>query len=140
MMLSSKESPIRVLFVCVGNAARSQMAEGFLRKLGGDRFEASSAGLTPHWRVDLQAVEVMLEMGVNISRQRPKGLAEVDVTGQNVIVAMGCSADACPVVPGAKRREWELEDPHNQPMEVYRAVRDEIRRRVEELVEKFGAK
>jgi len=137
-MKSERSKPIRVLFICVGNAARSQMAEGFLRELGGDRFQVSSAGTSPHWRVDPPTVAVMLEVGVDISRQHPKGLEEVDVMDQDVVVTMGCPADACPVVPGAERREWELEDPHEQPIGVYRAVRDEIKRRVEEMVEEFA--
>ena len=125
-MSNSKKKPVKVLFVCVGNAARSQMAEGFLRKLGGDRFQLASAGTSPHWRVDPQAVAVMVEAGVDITRQHPKGMEEVDVMDQNVVVTMGCPADACPVVPLAERREWKLEDPHEQPIEVYRATRDEI--------------
>jgi arsenate reductase len=137
-MINEKDQPIKVLFVCVGNAARSQMAEGFLRDLGGNRYQVSSAGTSPHWRVDPQAVAVMVEAGVDITRQHPKGLEEVDVMDQNVVVTMGCPADACPVVPGAERREWKLEDPHEQPIEVYRAVRDEIKHRVEEMVEELG--
>ena len=130
--------PIDVLFVCVGNAARSQMAEGFLRQLGGDHFQASSAGMMPHWWVDPQTVEVMKEVGVDISGQRPKGLDAVDVMNQDVIVTMGCPDNACPRVPGAERWEWRLEDPHDKPLEVYRAVRDEIRWRVAGLVEELS--
>lgn len=137
-MKTEKTKPIKVLFVCVGNAARSQMAEGFLRKLGGERFQVASAGVMPHWRVDPQAVEAMLETGVDISHQNPKGLDEVDVMEQDIVVTMGCPADACPVVPGADRREWDLEDPHNEPMETYRTIRDEIRWRVEELVKELA--
>ncbi len=137
-LLKKKMSRVKVLFVCVGNAARSQMAEGFLRKLGGDRFQVASAGVMPHWRVDPQAVAVMAELGMDISEQRPKGLEEVDVMGQDVVVTMGCPADSCPVVPGVERREWKLEDPHNTSMEVYRAVRDDIRSRVEGMVTAYG--
>lgn len=137
-MKSERSKPVKVLFVCVGNAARSQMAEGFLRELGGDRFQVTSAGTSPHWQVDPHAVAVMMEARVDITRQHPKGLEEIDVIGQNVVVTMGCPADACPVVPGAERREWKLEDPHEQPIEVYRAVRDEIKRRVEEMVEEYA--
>jgi arsenate reductase len=129
---------IKVLFVCVGNAARSQMAEGFLRKLGGNRFQAASAGVMPHWRVDPQSVEVMKEVEVDISGQRPKGLEAVDVMSQDVVVTMGCSDNACPSIPGAERWDWNLEDPHDKPLEVYRAVRDEIRWRVAGLVEEFS--
>ena len=139
-MINEKDQPIKVLFVCVGNAARSQMAEGFLRELGGDRFQVASAGTSPHWQVDPHAVAVMMEARVDITRQHPKGLEEIVVIGQNVVVTMGCPADACPVVPGAERREWKLEDPHELPIEVYRAVRDQIQELVEGLVEEFKSK
>jgi len=127
--------PIKALFVCVGNAARSQMAEGFLRQLGEDRFRVSSAGLMPHWRVDPQTVAVMREVGVDISGQRPKGLDKVDVMDQDVVITLcAVSDDICPSGFRGEVRHWNLEDPHDKPLEVYRAMRDEIRARVEELV------
>ena len=134
-MINKNGQSIKVLFVCVGNAARSQMAEGFLRKLGGDRFQISSAGLMPHWRVDPQAVAVMRERGVDISGQRPKGLDEVDVMGQDLVITLcAASEDICPSGFRGEVRHWNLEDPHDKPMEVYRARRDEIRGLVEGLV------
>ena len=134
-----RKDHLRVLFVCVGNAARSQMAEGFLRKLGGDRFAVSSAGLMPHWRVDPQAIVAMRAMGVDISTHEPKGLEAVDVTGQDVVITL-CQTgdDLCPSGFTGQLRHWDIRDPHDLPMETYRAVRDEIRRRVEALVKEFG--
>jgi arsenate reductase len=130
---------IKVLFVCVGNAARSQMAEGFLRKLGGERFRVSSAGLMSHWRVDPQAIVAMRAVGVDISAREPKGLEAVDVAGQDVVITL-CQADddLCPSGFSGQLRHWDIEDPHDRPMEIYRAVREEIRRRVEGLVREFG--
>lgn len=131
--------PIKVLFVCVGNAARSQMAEGFLRKLGGDRFQVSSAGMMPHWRVDPQAIVAMRAMSVDISAQEPKGLKAVDVADQDIVIALcAASDDLCPSGFKGQLRQWGIEDPHDRPMEVYRAARDEIRGGVERLVEEFG--
>jgi arsenate reductase len=135
------ERRIKILFVCVGNAARSQMAEGFLRKLGGDRFQVSSAGLMPHWRVDPQAIVAMRAVGVDISRQEPKGLEAVDAAAQDLIITLcAASDDLCPTGFKGELRHWGIEDPHGQPVEVYRAKRDEIRKRVEGLVEEFGKK
>jgi arsenate reductase len=133
------ENSIKILFVCVGNAARSQMAEGFLRKHGGDRYRVSSAGLMPHWRVDPQAVVAMRAVGVDISAQEPKGLEAIDVAGQDVVITL-CAApdDLCPSGFRGELRHWDIEDPHDRPMEIYRLVRDEIRRKVEGLVREFG--
>jgi arsenate reductase len=130
---------IKVLFVCVGNAARSQMAEGFLEKMGGERFEVSSAGLAPHWRVDPQAIVAMRAAGVDISGKEPKGLEEVDIAGQDVVITL-CAAEngLCPSGFEGQLRHWDIEDPHDRPMEIYRAVRDEIRSKVERLAEEFG--
>jgi arsenate reductase len=140
-MRVEKRQPLKVLFVCVGNAARSQMAEGFLRQLGGDRFQISSAGLMPHWRVDPQAIVAMRAVGVDISAQEPKGLEAVDVADQDVVVAL-CDApdDLCPSGFRGELRHWGIEDPHGRPMEIYRLVRDEIKQRVGELVREFGGK
>jgi arsenate reductase len=135
-MEGEKKQTLKILFVCVGNAARSQMAEGFLRTLGGDHFQVSSAGVMPHWRVDSQAVEVMKEVGVNISDQRPKGLDEVDVMGQDLVITLcAASDDICPSAFSGEVRHWNLEDPHDRSLEVYHAVRDRIRELVEGLVE-----
>jgi arsenate reductase len=134
-----KHHPIKVLFVCVGNAARSQMAEGFLRKMGGGRFRVSSAGLMPHWRVDPQAIVATRAVGVDISTQEPKGLEAVDVAGQDVVITLcAASDDLCPSGFKGELRHWDIEDPHDQPMEIYRIVRDEIRQRVERLMEELA--
>jgi len=138
-MKGEKGQPIKILFVCVGNAARSQMAEGFLRKMGGGCFQVSSAGLMPHWRVDPQAIVAMRAVGVDISPGEPKGLEAVDVVDQDVVIALcDVSDDLCPSGFKGEFRHWGIEDPHDRPMEIYRAVRDEIRRRVEALVEELG--
>jgi len=141
MAEAGRKDPFRVLFVCVGNAARSQMAEGFLEKMGGERFEVSSAGLAPHWRVDPQAIVAMRAAGVDISGKEPKGLEAVDIAGQDVVVTL-CQADddLCPSGFKGQLRHWDIKDPHDLPMEIYRAVRDEIRRKVEGLVEEFGGR
>jgi arsenate reductase len=134
-----KRQPIKILFVCVGNAARSQMAEGFLRKLGGDRFQVSSAGLRPHWRVDPQAIVAMRAVGVDISTAEPKGLEAVDIAGQDVVITLcAVSDDLCPSGFKGELRHWDIEDPHDQPMKIYRIVRDEIHGRVERLAEELG--
>ena len=140
-MRREKQKSLRVLFVCVGNAARSQMAEGFLRKLGGDHFQVVSAGLMPHWRVDPQAIVAMRAVGVDISAQEPKGLEAVDIAGQDVVITL-CAAgdDLCLSEFKGQLRHWDIEDPHDRPMEIYRAVRDKIRRRVEALVKELGGK
>ncbi len=138
-MKGEKCQPIKILFVCIGNAARSQMAEGFMRKLGGDRFQVSSAGLMPHWRVDPQAIVAMRAMGVDISTREPKGLEAVDIASQDVVITLcAASDDLCPSGFKGELRHWGIDDPHDRPMEIYRAVRDEIRGKVERLAEEFG--
>ena len=140
-MKGEKTKPIKVLFVCIGNAARSQMAEGFLRKLGGNRFQVTSAGLMPHWRVDPQAVVVMMGTGVDISGQIPKRLEDVDVLDQDVVVTLcGVSNGICPGGFSGEMRDWPVKDPHDHPITVYRAARDEIRQSVDELVAEFSGK
>jgi len=122
-----------VLFVCVHNAGRSQMAAGYLRHLAGDRVEALSAGSEPADRVNPVAVAAMAEDGIDIAAEAPKLLAESAVRESDVVVTMGCG-DQCPYFPGKRYEDWVLDDPAGQPLEVVRGVRDEIRRRVEALV------
>jgi len=122
-----------VLFVCVHNAGRSQMAAGYLRHLAGDRVEALSAGSEPADRVNPVAVAAMAEDGIDIAAEAPKLLAESAVRESDVVVTMGCG-DECPYFPGKRYEDWVLDDPAGQPIEVVRGVRDEIRRRVEALV------
>lgn len=127
-----------VLFVCVHNAGRSQMAAGWLRQLAGDSVEVCSAGSEPKDQINPVAVEAMREVGIDITGNVPQKL-EYDVAkGSDVIVTMGCG-DACPVFPGKRYEDWELTDPAGQPIEVVRQVRDEIRSRVEKLVGELQA-
>jgi len=122
-----------VLFVCVHNAGRSQMAAGWLRYFADDRVEARSAGSDPGSHVNPVAVEAMAEVGIDISGGVPRKL-DWDLAEQSdVIITMGCG-DACPIFPGKRYEDWELTDPAGQPIEVVRTVRDEIRDRVAALV------
>jgi len=122
-----------VLFVCVRNAGRSQMAAGFLRRLAGDRVEVLSAGSEPADQVNPAAVEAMREIGIDIAAEKPKLLRDSAVREADVVITMGCG-DACPFYPGKRYEDWELDDPAGLPIEEVRPVRDEIRRRVEALV------
>jgi arsenate reductase len=127
-----------VLFVCVHNAGRSQMAAGWLRQLAGDAVEVRSAGSEPRDQINPVAVEAMREIGIDISGAVPQRLEYETAKSSDVIITMGCG-DACPVFPGKRYEDWELTDPAGRPIEVVRQVRDEIRRRVEELVGELGA-
>ncbi len=121
-----------VLFVCVHNAGRSQMAAGWLRHLAGDTVEVRSAGSAPRDQINPTAVEAMREVGIDIIGAVPQLLETEAVRESDVIVTMGCG-DACPIFPGKRYEDWELTDPAGQPIEVVRTVRDEIRGRVEKL-------
>lgn len=118
-----------VLFVCVHNAGRSQMAAGYLRTLSGGRVEVRSAGSAPAEQINPVAVEAMLEDGVDIRGEQPKVLTTQAVRASDVVITMGCG-DACPVFPGKRYEDWELADPAGQGIETVRGVRDEIRARV----------
>ena len=133
--LTSEESPDRpaVLFLCVHNAGRSQMAAGWLRYLAGDAVDVFSGGSDPGTDTNAQAIEAMAEVGVDISTEYPKPWTDEVVRAADVIVTMGCG-DACPVYPGTRYEDWELTDPSGQPIEVVREVRDDIRQRVEGLI------
>jgi arsenate reductase (thioredoxin) len=122
-----------VLFVCVHNAGRSQMAAGFLTHLADDRIEVRSAGSTPADAVNPIAVDAMKEAGVDISAEAPKVLTMDAVEASDVCVTMGCG-DACPVFPGKRYLDWRLDDPAGQPLEAVRAIRDEIEKRVRALI------
>ena len=127
-----------VLFVCVHNAGRSQMAAGFLTHLAGDRVEVRSAGSLPGDRVNPAAVEAMREIGIDISGQRPKVLTTEAVRASDYVITMGCG-DACPVFPGKHYLDWELDDPAGRGVEAVRPIRDEIGRRVAALVAEIDA-
>jgi arsenate reductase (thioredoxin) len=127
-----------VLFVCVHNAGRSQMAAGWLRHLAGDSVEVRSAGSEPADRINPVAVEAMREVGIDIAGEQPKRLEYETAQDSDVIVTMGCG-DTCPVFPGKRYEDWQLTDPAGQPIEVVRSVRDEIRARVEKLLAGLGS-
>ncbi|WP_199580442.1 arsenate reductase ArsC [Blastococcus sp. TBT05-19] len=122
-----------VLFVCVHNAGRSQMAAGWLRHLGGDAVEVRSAGSLPGDQINPSAVQAMTEVGIDISDQRPKVLTTDAVESSDVVITMGCG-DACPVFPGKRYLDWPLDDPAGQGVEAVRPIRDEIERRVRGLL------
>ena len=126
-----------VLFVCVHNAGRSQMAAGWLRHLGGDRVRVLSAGSAPGDSLNPMAVAAMAEVGIDITAAVPTLLSDEAVVESDAVVTMGCG-DACPFYPGKRYEDWKLDDPAGQPIEVVRPIRDEIRRRVEELMATLG--
>jgi arsenate reductase (thioredoxin) len=125
-----------VLFVCVHNAGRSQMAAGFLRYLAGDTIEVRSAGSEPAERINPVAVQAMAEEGIDVTAEQPKILTTEAVKASDVVITMGCG-DTCPFYPGKRYEDWVLDDPAGQSIEVVRPIRDEIRRRVEHLIEKL---
>ncbi len=122
-------APPRVLFVCIGNAGRSQMAQAFYEQRGG---EARSAGSQPEAALHEPVAEAMRELGISLDGRSPKRIADEDVEWAEVVVTMGCG-DACPVLPGKRYVDWNLQDPAGLPVEAVRPVRDEIRRLVDEL-------
>ncbi|GAA3527662.1 heat-shock protein HtpX [Aeromicrobium flavum] len=122
-----------VLFVCVHNAGRSQMAAGFLTELAGDRIDVRSAGSMPGDQINPTAVEAMREVGIDIAGEQPKKLTEDAVIASDVVITMGCG-DECPYFPGKRYEDWVLEDPAGQGIEAVRPIRDEIRTRVEDLI------
>ncbi|MFD9281328.1 arsenate reductase ArsC [Streptomyces mirabilis] len=128
-----------VLFVCVHNAGRSQMAAGFLSQLAGDRIEVRSAGSIPGEQVNPAAVEAMREVGVDIAGRQPKLLTTEAVQASDYVITMGCG-DACPVFPGKKYLDWALEDPAGKGAESVRPIRDEIKARVENLIGEIDAR
>ena len=128
----------KVLFVCTGNAARSQMAEAFARHLGRGKIDASSAGVLPAKDISQTAVKVMLEKGIDISKNRPKKLTEEMFTGVDLVVTMGCSVqDVCPAPLFRNVEDWHLEDTKGMLIENVREVRDEIERRVVVLLKRL---
>ncbi len=122
-----------IMFVCVHNAGRSQMAAGFMRELGGERVEVLSAGSAPKDSINPVAVEAMLELGIDIANQKPKILTPEAVQQSDVVITMGCG-DACPYYPGKRYEDWKLDDPAGQGIEPVRVIRDEIKARVEVLL------
>ncbi|NBQ96765.1 MAG: arsenate reductase ArsC, partial [Microbacteriaceae bacterium] len=127
-----------VLFVCVHNAGRSQMAAGYLRHLAGDRIEIRSAGTQPKSAINAVAIEAMAEEGIDISNQEPKVLSDEAVLASDYVITMGCG-DACPFFPGKTYLDWVLDDPAGQGIEAVRPIRDKIRDHVEKLIAEIDA-
>lgn len=124
---------MRILFACVGNSARSQIAEGFLKKYC-TSVQVSSAGTSPASRISEKAVKVMSEKGIDISRQTPKAIDSNEIKAADLIITMGCGAGACPIAPPEKVREWKIDDPYDKSIDEFREIRDEIEDRVRELL------
>jgi protein-tyrosine-phosphatase len=122
-----------VLFVCVHNAGRSQMAAGYLQHLAGDRIEVLSAGSQPGNEINPVAVAAMAEEGIDIAGNQPKVLTTEAVQASDVVITMGCG-DACPYFPGKRYEDWKLDDPAGQGIDAVRPIRDEIRQRIEKLI------
>ena len=122
-----------VLFVCIHNAGRSQMAAGYLRHLAGDRIEVRSAGSMPADQINPIAVEAMREVGIDITAEQPKVLTPEAVQASDVVITMGCG-DACPYYPGKRYEDWKLDDPAGQGIDAVRPIRDDIRARIEGLI------
>jgi len=122
-----------VLFVCIHNAGRSQIAAGYLRHYAGELIEVRSAGSIPAEQINPVAVEVMAEVGIDITAEQPKTLTTDAVRAADIVITMGCG-DACPFFPGKRYEDWELDDPAGQPIEVVRGIRDQIEARVRNLI------
>lgn len=127
----------KVLFVCVENACRSQMAKAFFNKLAQGRAVATSAGTKPSNQVNLKAVKVMHEAGIDISMEKPKLLTAEMLKDADRVVTMGCGADVCSVLP-VETEDWQIDDPSGKSLETFRETREEIKRQVERLIEELG--
>jgi protein-tyrosine-phosphatase len=128
-----------VLFVCVHNAGRSQMAAGFLRALAGDRVQVLSAGTEPKDQINPSAIEAMAEVGIDIANNSPKVLTTEAVKDSDYVITMGCG-DACPFFPGKTYLDWPLDDPAGKGVEDVRPIRDEIRAKVEALIAEIDSR
>ncbi len=126
-----------VLYVCVHNAGRSQMAAAWTRHLSGGAVEVRSAGSAPADQINPAAVEAMLEVGIDMRAEQPKVLTTDAVQASDAVITMGCG-DACPIFPGKRYEDWKLDDPAGQGVDAVRPIRDEIRRRVETLLRELG--
>jgi arsenate reductase len=123
---------VNLYFVCVGNAGRSQMAEAFAKQAG---HGARSAGSRPEAALHPEVVDAMRELGIDLSGRVPRGITQEDVEWADVVVTMGCGEDACPVLPGKRYLDWEIRDPIGLPIAEVRVIRDDIRRRIDGLLE-----
>ena len=126
-----------VLFVCVHNAGRSQMAAGYLRDIAGDRVRVLSAGSEPADQINPVAVQAMAEEGIDITSNTPQILTTDDVRASDVVITMGCG-DACPIFPGKRYEDWALQDPAGQSIDTVRPIRDDIKARIQALVADLG--
>jgi len=126
----------KVLFICVENACRSQMAEAFFNKLASGKAIAISAGTKPLNMVNSKAIEVMKEIGIDMDKQKPKLLAQEIMQKADKLITMGCEADFCPA-PSLQAEDWKIEDPSGKSIEKFREVRDKIRQKVEKLIEEM---
>lgn len=135
--MTTNHSMPSVLFLCVHNAGRSQMAAGWMRSLGGDRIVVFSGGSAPAESINQMAVTAMAEKGIDISTAIPQPWSDEILGATDVVVSMGCG-DACPVLPGKRYVDWELEDPAGRPIEEVRPIRDEIELRVRGLMAELG--
>ncbi|WP_431800785.1 arsenate reductase ArsC [Microbacterium sp. bgisy203] len=126
-----------VLFVCIHNAGRSQMAAGYLAGLAGDRIDVRSAGSDPADQLNPVAIEAMREEGIDITTGAPALLTVDDVRQADVVITMGCG-DACPIVPGKRYEDWALDDPAGQPLDIVRRIRNDIREHVERLIRELS--
>lgn len=132
-MSDTQQRLATVLFVCVHNAGRSQMAAGFLREFGNGRIEVLSAGTAPKAEINPVAIAAMQELGIDISAEQPKVLTDAAVIASDYVITMGCG-DACPFFPGKTYLDWVLPDPAGKPLEEVREIRDRIRSKVESLI------
>lgn len=135
--MTDQTSKPSILFLCVHNAGRSQMAAGFTRHVGGDGVDVYSGGSEPADQVNSAAVAAMAEKGIDISMQTPQRWTDEVVSKVDVVVTMGCG-DTCPVFPGVRYVDWDLDDPAGKPVQAVRPVRDDIERRVRSLLEELG--
>jgi arsenate reductase len=126
-----------IFFVCIGNAGRSQMAAAFTRVIGGSAVGVRSAGSVPERDLHPLVVEAMREIGIDVSAEVPKGITDEAARAADVVITMGCG-DACPIFPGKRYLDWELEDPAGKPIDTVRAIRDDIRGRVLGLLSELG--
>ncbi|PIW66911.1 MAG: hypothetical protein COW11_00870 [Candidatus Omnitrophica bacterium CG12_big_fil_rev_8_21_14_0_65_43_15] len=124
----------KVLFVCIENSCRSQIAEGFAKSIGKDVLEAYSAGSKPSGKVNPTAIEVMREIGIDIAGQKSKGFLDLPVKKFDYVITLGCK-DVCPFVPASEHIEWQIADPKDSEINFFRKVRDQIRSEVEKLIQ-----
>jgi arsenate reductase len=125
----------KILFVCIENSCRSQIAEGFARHFGKDTLEVYSAGSKPSGIINPDAIKVMLEIGIDISKQKSKGFTDLPIKRFDYVITLGCK-DICPFVPADKHIEWEIEDPKGKDFNFFRNIRDKIKNRVSNFIKK----